>query len=259
MLLELGYFDYTQNVQRQASIAGYAVNGLLVFVSREDIEPDTHLTVRSPSATHVERIDLDKLHQISDWWGGAGDDDTANLPGFIYVDLGLIALADGEELTITLDCLGTPGAATKIGVAAVVDDLPQHDELQYAYAMHSDGSFNVEAATSLFVFGTSLSTSGELINVKLGDDTRSTTLRATNWYANLLGKIELDNTTMGVAFDYSYGQPMTVNHSTAALVSVVRRVVQMSPERAKAATARLAKLAARKIDKVDASTIRATT
>ena len=258
MLMELGYFDYTQGTQRQASIQGYPINGLMFFVSHEQCEPDTYITVRTPQGTLVERIQLDYLHQISDFRGGNGDDDTADFAGFTYVDLGLVSLGDAEELSITIDCESAAVMTSpKIGVAALIDDLPDHDELIYHYQLHSDTSFSSDSAAGMYVFASSISTKAELVNVKLGEDTRSTTLRATNWYANLAGKIELDNSTMGVVFDNKYGQPVTVNHSAAGTTSIIRRVVQVAPARAHAATKRLARVVARKTASLDAQTKRA--
>jgi len=262
MLMELGYFDYTAGVQRQVGVQGWPIKGIMLFVSREDIEPNTFVTVRTPQTTLVERIDLDKLHQLSDFWGGNADDDQAASPGMTYIHLGLVALADNEELTINLDCQGTPGAPTKIGVGVVIDMLPQSGELAYHYQMFTDSSFYSDAASALYLFGLSLPSNGFLVNVKLGEDNYSTTVRATNWAANLLGKIKLDNTTMGVVFENAYGMPLSVNGGwdiNNPLTAVVRRVVQVDAERRELAGKRLAKIAARKIGSIDVQTLSAAT
>jgi len=257
MLMETGYFTYTQGVQRQCSIQGYPVNGIMIFTSQEAFEPDTFLTVRTPSGTLVERINLDTLHQISDYYGGNTNDDT--FTGFVYVDLGLVSLGDSEEMNIVLDCESSHATAGNIGVAVIIDDLPENDELTYHYQQHTDTSFASEAVTSVFVFKGSISTSAELINVKQGEDTRSTTLRATNWFANLMGKIEDDNTTMGVVFDNTYGQPVVINMSATGVTTIMRRIVQVDDVRRKKATKRLARAVVRKYNSLDAQTKRAVT
>jgi len=259
MFIEIGYFTHATGAQHVCSLQGYDVNGLIIFASREDIEPDTFITVRTQQATLVQRIDLNKLHQISDYLGGNGNDDGATTTGLTYIDLGLVSLADNEDITITIDDLSSSVTATKIGVCAVIDDMPETDELTYAYSQHTDTSFNEPAATALYAFASSLATLGELINVKVGDDLRSTTFRSTNWAANVLGKIELDNTTMGVVYENRFGQPLTVNHSSTGVTQIVRTVVQHSAKRQAETTARLAARVAAKLRKVDQQTLRAST
>lgn len=254
MLMELGYHPYTTGVQVQSSVQGYPINGLMVFVTDEALETATYITVRTPLGTLVERIKLDYLHMISDFFGGAANNDTG--PGFTYIDLGLCSLADQDELVIIADCNGTP-AGDSIGFAAVIDDLPEHDELIYHYQLHNDTSFSSDAASALFLFQASLSTMADLVNVKIGDDTLSTTLRSTNWNANLRGKIEVDNTDMGVVFQEKYGQPIAVNMAVTGVESVVRRIVQVDEVRRRKATERLARQVARKTMKLDAQSLRA--
>jgi len=255
MLMEMGYFDYTQTVQRQCSIQGFPVNGLLFFTTAEEIEDNTFVTVRGPEGTLVPRVRMDYLHQISDWYGGASaDGDNAS---FFFLDLGLLSLGDAEEMQVIVDCEDDYATASTFGIAAVIDDLPDHDEMVYQYELHTDTSFNAQAAASLFVFRSSLASNAELINIKIGEDVRSTTLRATNWYANVMGKIELDNTEMGVVFDNAYGQPLTVNMSSLGTTSIVKRVFQAAPHRAVKARKRLSRLVARKVNSLDAQTLRA--
>lgn len=258
MLMELGYWDYTQGVQRQCSIQGYPVNGIMIFNTIEAVETNTYVTVRTPQGTLVERINLDYLHQISDFHGGNSDDDTASSPAFVYINLGLVSLGDNDELRVIIDCESADATPIKkIGVGVVVDDLPEHDELIYQYSQHNDGSFNVDAASGLYVFASSIVNEALLINVKLGEDTMSTTFRATNWFANLAGKIELDNTTMGVVFDNALGMPCTVNHSHPACTAIVRKVVQVDEHRRRGATQRIARQVARRFDSLDSQSKRA--
>lgn len=256
MQMELLYKEYTEGEQAQCSIQGFAVNGLMIYLREELWSPDTYLTVRTPYTTLVERIDLEKMHDISDYLGGNSNE--GGSAGFIYVDLGLVSLGDSEEMTIILDMEGTPSVqGYKIGVSAVIDDLPEHDELMYHYQHHTDTSFNSDAAASLFVFQDSINDSGDLINVKCGDDVRSTTLRSANWYANLMGKIEVDNVRMGVVFDNTYGQPLTYNTAATGVTAIVRRVVQVDGARREKATARLAAQVVKKFNSLDDQTRRA--
>jgi hypothetical protein len=99
--------------------------------------------------------------------------------------------------------------------------------------------------------------SGELINIKVGQDVRSTTLRSCNWYANLMGKIELENITMGVVFENAYGQPLVFNTASTGVTSIVKRVHQVDGVRREKATARLADQVVRKYNSLDAQTRRA--
>jgi hypothetical protein len=255
MQMELGYFDHETGVQKQCSIQGYAVNGLMIFVSNEAIEPDTYLTVRTPTSTLVERIDLNKMHQISDFQGGNGNDDSGQ--GIIYVDLGLVSLGDAEEMHVILDCESAEPGLIKMGVSAIIDELPEHDELIYHYQHHTDTSFNSDSAAACFLFKSSIGTNGSLINAKMGEDTRSTTLRSTNWFANLMGKIELDNLGMGVLFDNKYGQPLTINMAETGVTTIVKRIVQVDSVRRVQATKRLARTVATKFGSLDAQTKRA--
>lgn len=260
MLMELGYFDYAAGVQRQVGVQGWPIKGVMIFVSREDVESATYVTVRTPQTTLCERILLDDLHQLSDFWGGQGDDDGAASIGLTYLHLGLVALADNEELSINLDCQATPSGATKIGVAVVIDMLPQHGEVAYHYQQFTDSSFYCDAAAGLYLIGTSMSTSPLLANVKLGKDHYSTTLRATNWAANLLGKIKLDNSTLGVVFENAYGMPMSVNGGwtfSDGVRAIVRRVVQVDADRRELAASRLAAITARKVEDIDTQSLSA--
>jgi len=250
MLMEIMYQAYTATVQRVASISGYDINGLLVYMAKEDDEVNTYVTVRTGSNVLVERIKLSYLKQISDFNGGNGDDNTANSVGMTYIDLGLVHLADNEELTVIFDCDGVV-ASNFIGCAALIEDLPKHDEQQFHYQLHTDTSFTSDSVCALYTFLAASSSTADLVNVKLGGDARSTTVRAANWFANLLGKIELDNTTLGVVFDNAYGQNLSVNHSTSGLVCVLKRVVQPDNARSARTTRELAQTVARKVTFVD--------
>lgn len=242
MLIEMGYYTYSTGVQQQYSLQGYPVRGLMLFVSQEGVEADTFLTVRTPQHTLVERINLDYLHMVSDYMGANADDDTATSAGHIFVDLGLCSLDDSEELVVTLDndssYVGTPTTIT-VGVAAVIEEMPTHDEQMFHYQKHTDSSFSVDACSGLFLFKSSIGTDGSLVNVKQGDNTISTTLRATNWAANLMGKVEVDNNDFGVVFARRYGLPTTINHSATGVTTIARRVVQADPARKMKARARL--------------------
>lgn len=255
MQVEILYQQYVQGTQAKCSIQGYPLNGLMIMTTKEELEPDTFLTVRTPTSTLVERIPLSMLHQISDFTGGNGTDGT--FTGYTYVDFGLISLGDNEELICLFDCEGDPVSTQYLGVAALVDDLPEHDEIIYHYQHHTDSSFASDAAAAVYLFKSSITASADLINVKMGDDTRSTTLRSTNWFANLMGKIELGNTTMGVLFENKYGQPITVNTASTGLTTIVKRIVQVDSKRQVEATKRLANAVVRKVDKLDAQTLRA--
>lgn len=255
MQMELMHRDYANGEQAQCSIQGFAVNGLMIYLREEVLSPDTYLTVRTPYTTLVERIDLEKLHDISDYHGGNSNDGLS--AAFVYVDLGLVSLGDSEEMTILLDMEGTPTPGYKIGVAALIDDLPEHDELIYHYQHHTDTSFNSDAAAALYVFQNNIHESADLVNIKCGDDVRSTTLRSTNWYANLMGKIELDNVRIGVVFDNSYGQPLTYNTAATGVTAIVKRVVQVDEQRRDKATARLAGAVVKKFNALDDQTRRA--
>lgn len=258
MLLEMSYDDYTQGTQRRSSLQGYTVNGLMIFASDEAVETATYVTVRCSLGTLVPRVELDKLHQISDFVAGNADDDTATTNGFTYIPLGVLSLSDDEELEVILDCDSGAAGTIKIGVAAIIAELPVTDEVIYAYDLHTDASFSAEAASALYVFMSSIQTSGLLVNVKLGDRMRSTTFRATNWYANLMGKIETDNSDMGVVFDQKFGQSMVCNHGGGvAVTSIVRRVVQTDPVRKAAARRRIQRQIANTVQSVDKSSLNA--
>jgi hypothetical protein len=233
------------------------VNGLLIYVSREDVEESTYVTVRNNAGVVVERISLNYLHQLSDFYGGGGNTDVATDIGFTYIDLGLLHLPQGDELVVTLDCDDTPGATAYIGVAAVIDDLPSHDELAYSYQLHTDSSFSVDAACGLYTFLANSNSEAGLISCKLGNIVRATTVRACNWFANLMGKIESSNTSLGVVFETPYGQPITVNHATSSLVCVVKRVMQPGDQRRRVVTREINQLAADKVRTVDVTSKRA--
>lgn len=260
MQMELGFFQYATGLQKNLSIQGYPINGVMVYVTQEGVENDTFITVRTPASTLVERISLDKLHQISDFQGGNANDDGAQTVGMTYIDLGLVSLADSEEMIITVDCQSSYVGAPSVimcGVSAVIDDLPEHDELIYHYQHHTDTSFSTDSAAGVYLFKESIGSSGDIITAKMGDDTRSTTLRATNWYANLLGKIELDNLSMGVLFDNKYGQPLTINTPATNLTTIVKRIVQVDDVRRAKATQRIARTISGKYRSMDAQTKRA--
>lgn len=262
MLMEIKYGTYVSGNQETCSVQGQDVRGVLVYLGREDASDLTFLTVRTPQTTLCERISLKKLHRISDFVGGNAPDGGVATGVFVYVNLGLVSLDDSEELYIQLDTTATPGAATTYGVAVVVADLPEHDEVAYHYKYFTDSSFAVDACTSLFVFSSyPINTLGDLINLKVGEDTRSVTLRAANWWANVSGRVELDVTDFGVVLDNPYGQSVVVNHgiSGGGVVFVARRVIQSDPVRRAAVTERLVKRAARKVRQIDVQSLKAST
>ena len=255
MLMELGYVAAASDTQISRSIAGYPVNGIMIFFSREDFTAISYLTVRNTQGVLVERIPMDYLHQLSDYNGGNTIQGAATV-GMLYVDMGLVNLGMNDEMSITID-VGTVANATNVGIAVIIDDLPSHDELAYHYALHSDSSFTADSAAALYVFKTAANVEGGLVNVKTGNDTRSTTVRAANWYANLMGKCELDNTTFGVVFENTYGQGITVNHATTGLTCVVKRVVQPDEIRRVKSTRDLANAVATKVRYIDPASKRA--
>jgi hypothetical protein len=178
----------------------------------------------------------------------------------VYIPLGLVSLSDSDEMSISVDCVGTPGAATSVGVSVVLADMPEHDEIQYQYKLYSDFSFSVDACTSLFAMATfPLDTLGDLVNIKLGDDTRSMTYRSGVWFFNTFGRVEADELNTACFFDNAYGQPVVVNSSNpgAGTMFIARRVIQADTLRREEATRRLARRARRKASGVDPQSIRA--
>lgn len=258
MLLELKHWTYTGGNTEVCSIQGYPVKGIMVSVTREEVETGTYVIIRTPQQTLCERLTLEQLHTLSDFGGGNVDEDAAASLAWTFINLGLVALADSEEMTIQVETLAAPGSSTYIGVYAVIADLPEHDEVAYQYKLLTDTAFSVDACSALYVFGTAaIASDGALINCKMGDDTFGVTARAACAYANLLGKLKSDQDKFGVLFENGYGQPVTVNTSLSGATFIARRVVQQDAVRAAQATARLARVAQRKLRKIDAQSLKA--
>jgi len=255
MLQELGYRALTAGNQEQFSIQGYDLDGLVIFVSDEAVEDDAFITVRTQHNTLVERISLHSLHQISDYHGG-NSPGVDSSPGFTMIDLGFLSLSDNEELNVQFDYSGSL-TGKYIGVCASIVDIPSSDERTYHYQIHTDTSFNADAAAALYAFASSISTKGDMVSVKIGEDQFSTTLRSTNWGANVMGKIEADNTTMGVIFEADVGQPLTVNTAAMGTTFIVRKIVQVDPVRAHKTTKRLARKIVRKAHSLDQQSLKA--
>lgn len=251
MLMELGYRTLVSGQQEQFSIQGYDISELIVFLSDEGLSEQIYCTVRTQTATLVERIPLSIMHQISDYHSGNAPG-TSLTPGFVGIDLGFLSLGDNEEMSVNFDITGTITGAKFIGCAVEILDVPGGNEQTFHYAQHTDTSFNATAAAALYVFKPSISASSELINYKLGEDSQSTTLRSTNWQACINGQIEADNVTMGVVFDNDYGQAMTVNTAATGVTYIVKRIHQVDSDRKSKVASRIAKKTARKLRSLDA-------
>ena len=255
MLQEMGYRALTAGNQEQFSIQGVDLDGLVIFSSDEVMDELSFITVRTQTHTIVERISLYDLHQISDYLGGNAPG-TDSSPGFTKIDLGFLSLGDNEELIVQYDYTGTE-INNYIGCCASIVDIPVHDELTYHYQIHTDTSFNVDSCTALYAFASSISTMADLVSYKLGDDQHATTLRSTNWNANVSGHIETDNTKMGTVFESAVGQSVTVNTAASNVTFIARRVIQVDPVRARKTTDRIARKVVRKLNALDKQSVKA--